>query len=246
MEEKIKKIFLSKSNYCFRILIFILIVLALILAYVLYVFQIIQVDWENIRKINWDAISATALIVTAIVIGLQAFYTKKQAEFSAKNIAFLAIPGVSIFVRSLKTIYKRKQIIDDWKILSLKEKLKTIFIVENNSKTPILLKVKITFKFKGKKLSQDHYWKNPLSINPGIMSYPDVIHLESIITEERLGVIKENGGTISAEIEYKYTPKFIEAYSESIVEHRNFNLGDFEWEGPDGVKDENIYLPGER
>lgn len=199
---------------------------------------------------DWAMIASMVSGLVGIAIAYQAFNTKKQVEISAKSIAF-SIPGVVFVLRSLCTIYKRGGKIDVWQKLPTIDKLKTLFVIQNNSKTPISLKVRVTYKFNNKEIAKNHYWEKPLSINPGITRYPDVIHLEEILKKNEGNksledIVKDNENEeIIVNIEYKYSPKDFEAYSDSRTERRNFILNKFIWEGPDGTKDENIHLPGE-
>lgn len=243
MEEKIQKI--KKMYTLIKILLIIIGIVVIHLALRFYCPDLDYTDWVFIESI--------ILAITAVAIGFQAYYTKKHVELSSKNITLSVMPGVFFALRSLRTIYKRGGRLDLWEIISRKEKLRTQFIIQNNSRFPVLFKVKITFRLDDKKLPHNYYWENALHINPGTTSYPDVIHLENIITGKEVGdeelenmIKNEENKEIFVDIEYKYTPRFVEIYSESILEHWRFNLKEFIWIGPNGMKDENIYLPGER
>lgn len=209
------------------------------------------INWNGWDWDGWVAISAIALVITIIVIAFQAYATKKFAKFSVMPNAFFVL-------RSKGAELKRKGKLGElWGKISNKEKLDTQFIIRNNSKFPILFKVKIIFIHNNKQLSHDHYWrKDSLHVNPRRMTCPDVINLYDVIKElenkkdkDLENVIenkKNNDEKITANIEYKYTPRFVKEYSKKIKDTWVFHFNTFNWIGPNGIIDENIYLPGER
>ena len=69
--------FHKKSRAYF--IIFVIIAIIGIL-YLSLIKNIISIDWNNLRSINWNVIEAIVLSITFIGISIQAFYTKKLAD----------------------------------------------------------------------------------------------------------------------------------------------------------------------
>ena len=240
----------SKNKFMTRLIKILL--LPIIIIVIVAIHFALRFFYPGLNYVDWIFIESMVLAITAVAIGFQAYYTKKHVELSAKNITLSVIPGVFFALRSLRTIYKRSGQLNSWETISRKEKLRTQFIVQNNSRFPVLFKVKITFRFNDKKLFHDYYWENALHINPGAISYPDVVHLKDIIVDKEINdeqleniIESKKDKEIFVDIEYQYTPKSVEIYSEPISERWRFNLKEFIWVGPNGIRDENIYLPGE-
>lgn len=57
------------------------------------IFGLVEIDWKDIPIIDWESISAMALIITAVAIWFQALNTKKLAETTLK-------PRVSVGIMS--------------------------------------------------------------------------------------------------------------------------------------------------
>lgn len=244
MKEKIKKILFMKSKNFF--IIFLLLSLSLFGCLVYFLpaqivrEKVIEISyWKGWNWNGWEAISTIALISTIIVIAIQAHATKKFTKFSV-------MPSVSFVLRSRKTIYNRSSNTLDLELpesMEMKEKLKTQFIIRNNSKFPIFFKVKITFEINGKRRPPfKDYWENPLPADSEIIRYPEVVHLENFIKE----IDNIKGKKIIAHIKYAYAPKFApEVSSKTIRETWTFDLEKYEWVGPAGIRDIMIFLPGE-
>ena len=196
-------------------------------------------NWNGWNWPGWEAVSAIALTITIIVIAVQACATKKFTKFSV-------MPRVRFYLRSRKTAFSRsknKLNLTLPRSMGLKEKLETLFIVLNNSEFPALLKVKIRFEINGKRGSFiKEFWKKPLPASSKISLYPNVINLERAIKE--VGSIKDK--KIIAHIKYAYGPEFApEIKSKTLSQTWIFDLNKYEWRGPAGIEDINIYLPGE-
>ncbi len=202
------------------------------------IYQII--NWDGWDWKGWAAISAIVLACTFIFIAKQAKATKKFTKFSV-------MPSASFFLRSAKTVYNRSKKRLDLELpesMEIEEKLETLFIIRNNSKFPILFKVKIIFEINNKRRSLfKDYWKKPLPANFKISKYPDVVHLENFIKE--INDIEDR--KITAHIQYTYAPRFApKARPRTLLETWIFDLEKYEWKGPAGIMDINIFLPGEK
>jgi hypothetical protein len=196
------------------------------------------INWSGWNWGGWGAISAIVLAFTAIFIARQARATKIFTKYSV-------MPSVSFILRSLKTSVNRLKNNTDFSLQSVgtKEKLGTSFIIVNNSTFPILFKVKIKFWINGEqRLSIREYWDKPLLVSSKINIYPNVINLEKFI--EEIDHIKDK--RIVAHIEYAYAPEFAPRIgSKTNLQTWIFDLKDYEWSGPAGARDINMYLPGE-
>lgn len=217
-----------------------------------------------ISTVNWYAVQAIALIITAIFIAQQAYYTRKNIEVSAMPSIYFGLRSQKL--KDLENEYKEKILLvkgqprKEKKLkkemerkkrainkLSIKEKIKTYFIVINNSKYPILFNVKINYEIDGKPIahSDDGYWeekgKEPLHIFPPGMRYPDVVNLKNV---SDLRNLVGNSESITAHIEYKYTPRF----ASEIIKYGPFQeswtyyLKESRWRGPQSVKEENLNI----
>jgi len=197
------------------------------------------VGWNGWGWNGWEAISAIVLAVTIIIIAIQARATKKLAELSV-------MPHVSFTLRSKKTIHNRANNRLDLELpesMEMKEKLETLFIIQNNSKFPISFRVKTTFEINGRpRPTLKPYWDTPLPANPGVSQYPNVIRLKDFANETDDIQDKK----ITARIEYDYAPGFAtEMRSKAMIETWIFDLKTYEWVGPAGMRDIMFFLPGE-
>jgi len=96
MKEKVKKILNKRSDWFS--LVFVL--------YFLFIFgvvwRVIIIEWETIRIINWEAISAIALILTAIFIAMQAWATKNQSSATRELTDKTMLPRVNVGLKLRK------------------------------------------------------------------------------------------------------------------------------------------------
>jgi len=242
MNKKIKKILFIESNWFFIIFLLIIPLSFFYLAY--YIFGIQVFYWEG-----WKIFSAIALIGTFIFIGVQTYLTKKQVEYSVMpNTYFILRTSKRIFLeerfKDIPYQGRREELIQTIldKIPLNGDKLKTLFIVKNNSKYPILFKVKIDYKIDGKTVNScDAYWKTPLHVYPSGMRYPEVINLEDAIQNIRKNNNSIQDKKIIAHIEYTYSPRFAPKMNYGTFhEEWIFNLREFRWRGPQDVKEENL------
>ena len=193
----------------------------------------------NFSSWNWDAISTIVLAITFVVIAIQAWATRKFTKFSV-------MPSASFFLRSARTMYNRANNRSDLefpKSIPLEQKLKTLLIIRNNSRFPILFRVKIKLEIDGKRpIFLEEFWKKSLPANFEITRYPNVIDLNKYLSE------KDDVGDkkVIAQIKYSYSPEFApEIKSKTFSQTWTFDLNTYEWRGPAGIEDINISLPGE-
>lgn len=113
MKEKIKKIFFKESIWFFIIFILISFLFfiwlditfepeGIDLAKISWDDTSIEIAWENIRIINWEAISAIALISTAFFIAMQALATKNQSSATRELTDKTMLPRVNVGLKLRK------------------------------------------------------------------------------------------------------------------------------------------------
>lgn len=194
-----------------------------------------------------DAVAGFILWFTGFAIFRYTKETYWLKKIQNKQLEFSIMPNAFFILRSKKTEYKRSSgelDLDFPGSTEIKEKLSTKFIVQNNSKFPILFHVRIIFEINGKQCSpEEYYWEKPLHVYPGGPMYcTSVLTLDTFIP--KINEIKDK--KIIAHIEYTYAPRFApEKRPESMLEDWIFDLNNYEWRGPGGIQDRMIFLPGE-
>ncbi|MCX6759445.1 MAG: hypothetical protein NT012_02690 [Candidatus Nealsonbacteria bacterium] len=237
---------LLKSNWFFIIF---LLTSAVFILWLFYIFGH-QIFIETINEFfpwdGWNTVSAIALIITAIAIGCQAYYTRKYMEFAVTPKVFFTIRSIARleleekFKEIINFSEREKLIKEELNKKSIDEKLQAYFFVKNNSKFPVLFRVKIDYKDEGRIIKHvNHYWGNPLHIYPGLMRYPGVIVLKDVIGPDK----DYKGKTIIAHIMYTYSPRFAPRINYgTFSEPWCFDLEEFRWSGPEGIKEENLNI----
>lgn len=114
MKEKIKKIFFKESIWFFIIFILISFLFSIWLLDIIFELKgidlvkiswedtTIEINWENIRIINWEAISAIALIFAAIFMAIQAWAIKSQSSATRKLTDKTMLPRVNVGLKLRK------------------------------------------------------------------------------------------------------------------------------------------------
>ena len=192
---------------------------------------------------GWTALATIATAVSAIIMALTLWAIWRQIKESKKLTLFTVMPTA---LRSARTAYNLKlrehqnlsyipdnDLPNDW---SMEKKLKTWFIIKNDSKFTIRFHLKITFYVQGEQQPViNSHWKDPLIVCPGRAEYPQVFELSNFI--EKMDWKKENK-TIVANFQFKYAPIFAPDQESPIMPERwIFKLGKFEWEAANGVRD---------
>lgn len=191
--------------------------------------------WAN--QLFWDAGSSLVLAITAIFICWQAWESRKSGKYLEHSIK----PIVWFILRSARTLIARGYAENN--ISNYDSQL----IVINGSNFPILFYFKISWEKDGVKLRVDEgYWtNNPLHIYPDRMSYPPaLLNLGGIAKGLR---INENSThEIYATIEYRFAARHSpDKEFRGLPETWRFNLLKEVWVGPNGIEDNNIFLPKE-
>lgn len=180
----------------------------------------------------------------ALFIALQVVYNKKLAEFTIMPSAFFTLYSAKTFARIAEVEPPSL----------IRQKLKTILVIKNNSKFPVYFKIKIIFKVDGKIMNiSPHYWdETPLRLLPGCVRFPDVVHLSRALEDDKNkndedSFNKKISGTIKkaiiADIEYSCVPVLEpDIKYKTVREEWRFDLNDFIWIAPHGTRDENISL----
>ena len=195
--------------------------------------------------INWDAVSAIASIISIIVLAITAWVIYDQVVETRKSSNYLEHtikPVVWFIFRSAKTFIER-----GYKSQDEIGKYDSTLIVINGSNFPILFYFKISWEKEGQQIfTNDKYWLNePLHIYPDRMSYPPaLLNLAGIIKD--LGISEDSKGEIRATIEYRFAARHSpDNKFPGLPETWTFNLEKGIWNGPNGIEDNNIFLPKE-
>lgn len=190
-----------------------------------------------------DAISGFILWFTGFAIFRYTKETYWLKKIQNKQLEFSIMPNAFFILRCQKTIYNRSGS-EFFESMTMEEKLFTQFIIQNNSKFPILFHVRIIFEVDNKQYHvNESYWKEPIHVYPGGPMYcPSVLTLNAFISE----MDKIKNKEIIAHIEYTYAPRFAaEKKPKPMLENWKFDLESYEWRGPSGIQDKMIFLPGE-
>ncbi|KKR07429.1 MAG: hypothetical protein UT43_C0027G0008 [Parcubacteria group bacterium GW2011_GWC1_39_29] len=198
---------------------------------------------------TWDAVSAIASIVSIIVLGVTArvlyrqtqatFKSAEAAEKSANYLEHSIKPIIWFIFRSAKTLKERGYVENNI------DRYDSQLIVINGSNFPILFSFKISWKKDSVELpTNDGYWtNNPLHIYPDRMSYPPtLINLGGMVKD-----LQVNGnlqGEICATVEYRFAARHSPSKEFlGLPETWRFDLLKEVWIGPNGLEDNNIFLP---
>jgi len=217
MKEKIKKI--RSKLFEEKMLSIVIILFIAIFALLVYFFC-----WRSL--IFWEAISAVALILTIIVIAVQAVATKKYTKY-------LIMPNVFYFLKSINQTTPN----------GIK---KSKLVIVNNSKFVILFHIYIEFRNDGEEpIFQKDYWKPKyIYAYPGKGEYEDIMNpMYGFKKIREKGLEKIN---IITNIKYAYAPAFApEDESKECEESEwifcyNPDAKKLDWKGPNGVWGSNI------
>ncbi len=141
MKWKIKKIPFKKSVWFFVIALLICLLFSISIFLGVF-FKILKIDWEDLRTINWNAISAVALIASALAVFSQALHTKELAKTAEIK------PAVSVGIKSFS-----ERILSKSK--SFEEQLRnTRLIIDNHSDFTAFVWTKIDLKIDNKKANK--------------------------------------------------------------------------------------------
>lgn len=172
---------------------------------------------------SWEAISAIATIVMVILIYKQTKATRESVRATEKYTKYSVMPNAFFVMRGER------------------------FVIQNNSKFPILFAVEIRLVGKDKNNKevlenwQELYWSKPLFVYPGNIAAPTP--LMKIDEFKKIENFTQKG-TIFAHVKYCYWPVFAPDEKSDVIDDNSWSFAfpENKWTGPNGTEEDNIRL----